>query len=67
MKVIENNLVITKVDKGKTLVILEKEGCHNKVHTILQDIECTKLSCSPVNSHQKGLTTTMKQHNYYGI
>jgi len=35
VKVIENTLVITKVDKGKTLVILEKEECHNKVMYIL--------------------------------
>jgi hypothetical protein len=65
VKVIENTLVITKVDKGKTLVILEKEDCHNKVCTFLQDNECTKLNCSPFNAHQKGLTTTMKLHNYY--
>jgi hypothetical protein len=65
VKVNENTLVITKVDKGKTLVILEKEYCHNKVHTFLQDNECTKLNCSPINAHQKGLTTTMKLHNYY--
>jgi hypothetical protein len=65
VKEIENTLVIAKVDKGKTLVILEKEDCHNKVHTFLQDSECTKLNCSPVNEHQKGLTTTMKLHNYY--
>lgn len=65
MKVIENTSVITKVDKGKTLVILEKEDFHNKVHTFLEDNECTKLNCSPVNANQKGLTTTMKLHNYY--
>jgi len=44
VKVIENTLVITKVDKGKTLAILEKEDCHFKVHTFLQDNVCTKLS-----------------------
>jgi hypothetical protein len=65
VKVIENTLVITKVDKGKTLVILEKEDCRNKVHTFVQDNEHTKLNFSPFNAHQKGLTTTMKLHNYY--
>jgi len=64
VKVIENTSVITKVDKGKTLVILEKEDWHNKVHPFLQDKECTKLNCSPVNAHQKGLKNTMKLHNY---
>ena len=65
VKVIENTLVITQVDKGRTLVILEKEDCHNKVHNFLRDNVCTKLICSRFNTHQKGLTTTMKLHNYY--
>jgi hypothetical protein len=62
-KISKNKLVITKADKGKTLVILTQEEYKHKVKSFIQDNHFIKINNDPTQKYQKGVKHTPKQSN----
>ena len=62
-KIKENNAIITKADKGKTLVIIYTKDYHNKIHTFLASNNFQAIPKNPTNKNQKQITQTIKQCN----
>jgi len=55
--------MITQADKGKTLAIIHKQDCHNKVHTFLTDNKFQATPKNPINKYQKQIIQTIKKFN----
>ena len=50
---LEQNLMITKVDKGGTMVIIHKETLKQKIDTFIQENQIIQLNKDPTESFQK--------------
>jgi hypothetical protein len=59
----ENKLIITKADKGKTLVILTHKEYKWKINNFIQDNHFTKSNKNPTQQFQKAIKQTLKQCN----
>jgi hypothetical protein len=62
-KITTNELIVTRADKGKTLVILTQEEYKQKVNTFIQDNQFTLISNNPTQHYQKIIKETLKQSN----
>jgi hypothetical protein len=62
-KLMENELIITKADKGKTIVILTKEDYTQKVNNFIQENQFTLLNNDPTKNHRKAIKHIMTQCN----
>jgi len=62
-KIKENNAIITKADKGKTLVIIYTKDYHNKIDTFLASNNFQATPKNPTNKYQKQITQTIKECN----
>jgi hypothetical protein len=49
----KHNLTIAKADKGKTLIIIDKNTFRNKVISVLNENDYTKLQKDPTDHYQK--------------
>jgi 7-keto-8-aminopelargonate synthetase-like enzyme len=49
----KNNLTITKADKSKTIVIINKDVLKQKVNTFIQENHITRLNKDPTDNYQK--------------
>jgi hypothetical protein len=58
-----NKLIITKADKGKTLVILTKEEYNHKIKNFIQNNHYVKINKIPTQQCQKIIKQTLKQCN----
>jgi hypothetical protein len=58
-----NRLIITRADKGKTLVILTKEEYNHKIQNFIQDNHLIKMNKNPTQQYQKIIKQTLKQCN----
>jgi hypothetical protein len=54
-KLLDNNLVITRADKGKTVVIISKEELNKKVLLFNTENELRKLKKDPTAKFQKNV------------
>lgn len=63
-KVKDNNLIISKADKGNTVAILDKVDYIGKVDTFLQDTNLLKLNSNPTDKFQKDLKNVLKTCNF---
>jgi hypothetical protein len=59
-KLVENELTITKTDKGKTVVILTTEEC---THNFIQENQSVLLNNNPMQNYQKAIKHAMTQCN----
>lgn len=60
-EVIKNNdLIITKADKGNTVTIIEKSKYTDKVYDLLNTDNFTQINTDPTNKYQLQLKTTIK-------
>jgi hypothetical protein len=59
----ENELIITKADKGKTIVILTTEDYTPKVNNFIQENQFVLLNNDPTQNYQKAMKHTMTQCN----
>jgi hypothetical protein len=62
-KLVENELTITKVDKGKTIVILSAENYAQKVNNFVQENQFTLLNYNPTQNYQKTIKQRIAQCN----
>jgi hypothetical protein len=65
-KLIQNILIITKADKGKTIVIMNKETYTRKVCDFLRDNQIIEIHKDPTEKYQKQVqeyTTLHRTHN----
>jgi hypothetical protein len=60
----EHNLTIAKADKGKTLIIIDKDTFRNKVISFLNENDYTKLQKDPADRYQK---QTQKTIQWFGL
>lgn len=56
-KITQENLTVTKADKGNSIVILDKEDYNKKVQDFINTNEISSLKTDPTNTH----LTTLKQ------
>jgi hypothetical protein len=56
-----NKLVITKADKGKTLVILTQEEYKRKINNFIQDNQYTPINNNPTQQYHKIIKHTLEQ------
>jgi hypothetical protein len=54
-KLSQNNLLITKADKGKTIVIINKDTYTQKIKDFLRENQFTQLHKDPIDKFQKQL------------
>lgn len=47
----DNNILITRPDKGRGVVILNRDACHNELQSILDDNSKSKLMNSDAATH----------------
>jgi predicted transcriptional regulator len=59
----ENELIITKADKGKTIVILTKEDYTQKGNNFIQENQFVVINNNPTKDYQKAIKHTMTQCN----
>jgi len=59
----ENNLMITKADKGRTMVIIHKVTLKQKIDTFIPENQIILLNKDPVESFQKHIQQTMHKCN----
>jgi hypothetical protein len=62
-KIQKNKLIITKADKGKTLVILKQEECKHKIKNFIHDKKFMKSDKKRTQQYQKIVKQTLKQCN----
>jgi hypothetical protein len=65
-KLTENNLTITKADKGKTTVILTLTECEQKVNYFIKEQKITEINNNPnteIPKKNKANTKTEQKHN----
>ena len=51
-----NNAMITRADKGKTIVIIHTQDFNDKVHTFLTENNFHLLPQNPINTHKTSMT-----------
>jgi hypothetical protein len=64
-KIRQHDLVITKADKGKTVVITSKMQCNNKIQSFINDNQFTHLDQDPkkVSKNKSKKYKQMSKHN----
>jgi hypothetical protein len=62
-KLIHNNLMVTKADKGKTVVIIDKNIYIKKVENFLTDNNFIQLTQDPTNKYQKQIQQSILKCN----
>jgi hypothetical protein len=62
-KIEQNQLVITKADKGNTLVIIHKDEYHNKIQEFINNNNFNKLPSDITNKVQKNIRTNINNCN----
>jgi hypothetical protein len=62
-KLAKNELIITKADKGKTIVILTMENYTQKVNNFIQENQFVLINNDPTKNYQKAIKHTMTQCN----
>lgn len=55
--------MITPADKGKTIIIIYKQGYFNKVHTFLSENNFHIIQNNPINKDQSCIQKTLQQYN----
>jgi hypothetical protein len=63
IKIQKNKLIITKADKGKTLVILTQEEYEHKISNFILDNKFIKSDKNPTQQCQKSIKHALKQCN----
>jgi hypothetical protein len=63
IKLAENELILTKADKGKTIVTLTIEDYTQKVSNFIQENQFVLLNNDPTQNYQKAIKRTMTQCN----
>jgi hypothetical protein len=61
-KLIENNLTITKADKGKTTAILTLTEYEQKVNDFIKENKITEINSNPTQKYQKRIKQILKQN-----
>jgi len=56
-----NNAMITKADKGKTVIIIHTQDYNNKVQTFLSDNNSHTIPKDPTNHDQRTIQKTLQQ------
>ena len=56
-----NNLTIAKADKGKTMVIIDKNTLKQKIDTFIQENHITCLYIGPTDSYQKQIQQAIQK------
>jgi predicted nucleotide-binding protein (sugar kinase/HSP70/actin superfamily) len=59
-KIDTNKLIITRAEKGKTLIILTHEEYKHKIQNFIQDNHLMKLNKYPTQQYQKIVKQTLK-------
>lgn len=62
-KLTQNNLIITKADKGKTIVIMHKDSYTQKIEDFLKENHFTQLQYDPTDKYQKQIQQTISKCN----
>jgi hypothetical protein len=62
-KIEQNQLIITKPDKGNTLVILHKEDYNSKVEAFITNNNYTKLSHDTTNKLQRSIKNNLNKYS----
>jgi hypothetical protein len=62
-KIRENNLIVTKADKGKTIVILTEHEYKQKIRNFIQDNQFVLINKDPTSHYQKIIKHMLKQCN----
>ena len=60
-KLITNNAMITKADKGNSIIIIYQRDYHDKVHKFIKDNNFTTLINDPTKTFQKELRNTVNR------
>jgi hypothetical protein len=60
-KIKENNLIITKASKSKTLYILTHEDYKQKIDNFIQDNHFTKSDKKPTQQFKRAIKQILKQ------
>jgi hypothetical protein len=60
-KLAENELIITKANKGKTIVILTMEDYTQKVNNFIQENQFVLINNDSTKNYQKAIKHTMTQ------
>ena len=55
--------MITPADKGKTIIIIYKQGYFNKVPTFLSENNFYIIQNNPINKDQSCIQKTLQQYN----
>ena len=62
-KLKQTNLIITKADKGNTIVIIHRDEYIHKVETFLEDNQFTQLHKDPIDHYQKKIQQATNRSN----
>jgi hypothetical protein len=58
-KLERNNLIITRADKGNTLIIIHKDVYHQKINDFITQNKFTKIPNNHTNKQQKAIKTAI--------
>lgn len=58
MKTDKNNLIVTRADEGKTVVINDKGMCNQKIEPFLQENQFFKINKYPTNQNTQRKRTS---------
>jgi hypothetical protein len=61
-EIYNNKLIITKADKGKTLIILNEEEYKQKVGNFIHKNQFTRINKDPTQQYQKIIKQTLIQN-----
>ena len=64
-KIKENQLIVTKADKGKTLVILTLEEYKLKVNNFIHNNQFIKIDKNPTQQYQRAVEQYKRMHVRY--
>jgi hypothetical protein len=59
----QNNLTITKADKGSTLIIMDINHYNQKIDNFIANSKCTKLNKDRTKQQQKTIRSTINTCN----
>jgi hypothetical protein len=62
-KINQNQLVVTKADKGKTLVMLHKDDYNNKIEEFITNNNYMTLPCNTTNKQQRNIKISINTCN----
>ena len=65
-KIRQNNLILTKADKGNTVVLMDKEEYTQKVESYIAANGYQELTKDPTQKYQEDLKAVLKQNNVPG-